>query len=60
MQKINIVCVGRVKERFYREAVAEYAKRLSRFVSLSIRELPEGRNIHIQHMRISVRFTLIR
>ncbi len=45
MQKINIVCVGRVKERFYREAVAEYSKRLSRFVSLNIRELPEGRNI---------------
>lgn len=45
MQKINIVCVGRVKERFYCEAVAEYSKRLSRFVSLNIRELPEGRNI---------------
>ena len=45
MQKINIVCVGRVKERFYCEAVAEYSKRLSRFVCLNIRELPEGRNI---------------
>ena len=45
MQRIDIVCVGKIKEGFYREAVAEYAKRLSRFVSLSIRELPEGRNI---------------
>ena len=45
MQRIDIVCVGKIKEGFYREAVAEYSKRLSRFVSLNIRELPEGRNI---------------
>ncbi len=43
MQKINIVCVGKIKEDFYRSAVAEYAKRLSRFVSLNIREIAEGR-----------------
>ena len=43
MQKVNIVCVGKIKESFYREAVAEYAKRLSRFVSFNIRERAEGR-----------------
>ena len=43
MQKVNIVCVGKIKESFYREAVAEYAKRLSRFVSFNIREIAEGR-----------------
>ena len=32
MQKIYFVVVGKIKESFYREAVAEYAKRLSRFV----------------------------
>ncbi len=44
MQKINIVCVGKIKEAFYREAVAEYSKRLSRFVDFSVREIAEGKS----------------
>lgn len=44
MQKINIVCVGKIKESFYREAVAEYAKRMSRFADFSVREIAEGRS----------------
>lgn len=36
--KISILCVGKIKENFYREAVAEYAKRLSRYGKLEIRE----------------------
>ncbi len=43
MQKINIVCVGKIKEDFYRAAVEEYLKRLSRFAKVEVRELPEGR-----------------
>lgn len=42
MQKINFVVVGKIKESFYREAVAEYVKRLSRFAKIEIKELPEG------------------
>ena len=45
MQKINIVCVGKIKEEFYREALAEYLKRLTRFAKVEIKELPEGKNI---------------
>lgn len=45
MQKVNVVCVGKIKESFYREAVAEYVKRLSRFVSFTVREIPEGKNL---------------
>lgn len=41
MQKIRIVAVGKLKEAFWRDAVAEYVKRLSRFASVEIRELPE-------------------
>ncbi len=41
MIKVRLVCVGKLKESFWREAVAEYAKRLSRFCSLEICELPE-------------------
>lgn len=44
MQKIYFVVVGKIKESFYRDAVAEYAKRLSRFVKLEIKEIAEGAN----------------
>lgn len=44
MQKIYFVVVGKIKESFYREAVAEYAKRISRFAKLEIKELAEGAN----------------
>lgn len=43
MQRVTILCVGKLKERFYTEAVAEYAKRLGRFCRLDIVELPESR-----------------
>ena len=44
MQKIYFVAVGKIKESFYREGVAEYVKRLSRFVKVEIKELAEGAN----------------
>lgn len=44
MQKIYFVVVGKIKESFYSEAVAEYVKRLSRFAKVEIKELPEGAN----------------
>ncbi len=39
--KINIVCVGKIKEKFYQSAVAEYVKRLSRYHSVEIVEVAE-------------------
>ena len=45
MQKVNIVCVGKLKEKFYTEAVSEYCKRLTRFAQVTIRELPEKRTL---------------
>ena len=45
MQKINIVCVGKIKEKFYRDAIDEYLKRLSRFAKVEIKELAEGKNL---------------
>ena len=41
MFKVHLVCVGKLKERYWREAVSEYSKRLTRFCDLDIRELPE-------------------
>ena len=43
MQRITILCVGKLKEKFYLDAAAEYVKRLSRFCKLEIIELPEQR-----------------
>lgn len=43
MQRITLLCVGRLKERFYADAQAEYVKRLSRSCALEIVELPEAR-----------------
>ena len=45
MVKVNIVCVGRIKEEYLRSACAEYIKRLSRFCKLEIKELAEGGSI---------------
>ena len=39
--KITIVCVGKIKETFYREAVAEYEKRLGRYCKLKIVEVAD-------------------
>ena len=44
MNKVNIVCVGKIKEKFYTDAVNDYAKRISRFAKLNIIELAEKEN----------------
>lgn len=41
MVKIHIVCVGKLKEAYWRDAAAEYTKRLSRFCKVEICELAE-------------------
>ena len=43
MQKVTILCVGKLKERFYQDAAAEYAKRLGGYCRLTVTELPEER-----------------
>ena len=37
----TIICVGRLREKFYQDAAAEYQKRLSRLTKLEIIELPD-------------------
>lgn len=39
--KITILCVGKIKEKFYREALDEYIKRLSRYCKLEIIEVTD-------------------
>lgn len=51
--KITILCVGKIKERYWKDAIAEYTKRLSRYVKLDIMEVsdektPEGASAAVE------------
>ena len=39
MLNINVVCVGKIKEIYLRDAIAEYSKRLSKYCKLKIIEI---------------------
>lgn len=41
--KIDIICVGHLKEKYLKDAVTEYSKRLSRYTKLNIIELDDER-----------------
>ena len=41
MLSINVICVGKIKEKFFRDAIDEYSKRLSKYCKLTILELPD-------------------
>ena len=43
MYNITVLCVGKLKEKFYIDASAEYCKRLSRYCKLNLLELKEER-----------------
>ena len=43
MQRVTVLCVGKLKEKFYTDAAAEYVKRLQRYCKLDVVELPEYR-----------------
>ena len=40
---IDIVCVGKLKEKYWSDALSEYSKRLGRYCNLAITELKEAR-----------------
>ena len=39
--KVTVICVGKLKEKYWRDAIAEYSKRLSRYMKLEIIELAD-------------------
>ncbi len=41
MLNINILCIGKIKENFFKNAINEYSKRLSKYCNLTISELPD-------------------
>lgn len=54
MLSINIICIGKIKEKFFKDAIDEYSKRLSKYCKLNILELsdekiPDKTNISIEN-----------
>ena len=43
MLNINIICVGKLKENYLKEAILEYSKRLSKYCNLKLIELQDER-----------------
>lgn len=43
MLTVNLLCVGKIKEPYFRDAIGEYAKRLGPLCKFSITEIPESR-----------------
>ncbi|MBQ5339620.1 MAG: 23S rRNA (pseudouridine(1915)-N(3))-methyltransferase RlmH [Oscillospiraceae bacterium] len=43
MMQIHLITVGKLKEKWLRDAYAEYDKRLQRYCRLTLTELPEAR-----------------
>lgn len=41
MRKLELLCVGKIKEKYYRDGIDEYLKRLGRFAEVSVAELPD-------------------
>lgn len=41
MIRINIICIGKIKEKYFSDAINEYAKRLTSFCKFNIIELSE-------------------
>ena len=39
---VQIICIGKLKEEFWRGACSEFEKRLTRYCNLSLKELPES------------------
>lgn len=54
MLTIQIICIGKIKENYLKDAITEYSKRLSKYCKLNIVELadekiPEKLNENISH-----------
>ena len=43
MLKVKVICIGKLKEKYLREAQAEYLKRLGAFCKAEVIELPEAK-----------------
>ena len=50
--KINLIVVGKLKEKFLVDGVSEYLKRLKKFAKIEVREIPECRTVEEEGQKI--------
>ena len=50
--KITLIVVGKLKDRFLVEGVAEYLKRLRKFATVEVREIPEQRTVEEEGQKL--------
>ena len=50
--KVTLICVGKVKEKFYRDAIKEYEKRLGAYIKLNTIEISDEK-VKIERFRNS-------
>ena len=51
---ISIICIGKLKESFWKDACEEYLKRLSRFAKIEVLELPESKTDDVDEESASI------
>ena len=54
MIKINVVAVGKVKEKYFEDGIKEYSKRLSRFCTFNVIEVQEENRTKVSAGDIAV------
>ena len=55
--KITILTVGKIKEKYLRDAIAEYSKRLSRYAKLEIIEVADEKTPDNASETVAVSYT---
>ena len=45
---MKIICVGKIKEKFFRDAIEEYVKRISKYTKLEIVEIPDESDFNLK------------
>ena len=45
---IKIICIGKLKEKYFRDAVSEYLKRLSKYTKISLIEIPDCSDVDVK------------
>ena len=49
---IDVICLGKIKEKYLVDLIEDYKKRISKYLKLNIIELPDDNNISIEEERI--------
>lgn len=42
---IDVICLGKIKEEYLKDLISDYEKRISKYLKLTIKELPDSQNI---------------